>query len=263
MKKLTGFLFATVITMLFAACGNYKEVAYFQNIDSISLAASKGLYDARIMPKDLLTITVKCTDPKASEPFNLTYGSSVNSGSYGAQSQIQYLVDNDGSIDFPVIGRLNVLSKTKREVELMIADRIAPYLAADQHPIVTVKMASFKVCIMGEVKNPGVFTVDQEKISILEAITRAGDLTIYGKRPNILLIREDITGRKETHRINLNDGDIFNSPYYYLQQNDIVYVEPNKIKARQSTIDSSISYWLGLASSTISLATLVITLTKK
>lgn len=260
MKKILGFALFIVAAFFATSCGNYKQVAYLQNIDSISLAASKGLYDARIMPKDLLTITVSTTDPKASTPFNLTYNN--GSGGSGSASLIPYLVDNDGMVNFPVVGRIKVLGLTKREAEQLVVSKIKPYLAVDENPIVTVKMASFKVCVTGEVRSPGVFTIDQEKISILEAITRAGDLTIQGKRQNILLIREQANGMKEHHRLNLNDAEIINSPYYYLQQNDIIYVEPNKIKARQATVDSSISYWLGLTSSVISLATLAITLLK-
>ncbi|MCQ2243395.1 MAG: polysaccharide biosynthesis/export family protein [Bacteroidaceae bacterium] len=265
MKKISGIVLLLIAVFFVSSCGNYKQVAYLQNIDSISLAGSKGLYDAKIMPKDLLTITVTTTDPKAAQPFNLSYNMNggVTSSGGGVGSYIPYLVDNDGMINFPLVGRIRVIGLTKREAEQLVVSKIKPYLAADENPIVTIKMASFKVCVTGEVKSPGVFTVDQEKISIIEALTRAGDLTIQGKRQNILLIREQANGMKEHHRLNLNDAEIINSPYYYLQQNDIVYVEPNKIKARQATVDSSISYWLGLTSSVISLATLAITLLKK
>lgn len=265
MKKIFGFVLALVAAIAITSCGNYKQVAYFQNIDSISLAASKGLHDARIMPKDLLTIMVTCTDPKAAQPFNLSYNQSSNGGgaSYGQNSFIPYLVDNDGCINFPILGRIHVVGLTKREIETDIAGKIRPYLAATENPIVTVSMANYSVCVTGEVKSPGVFTISNEKVSIVEALTRAGDLTIQGQRQNILLIRENSNGQKEHHRLNLNDAEIINSPYYYLQQNDIVYVEPNKIKARTATIDTSITYWLGLTSSVISLSTLLVTILKK
>lgn len=265
MKKIIGFALTLVAAFVITSCGNYKQVAYFQNIDSISLAASKGLHDARIMPKDLLTIMVTCTDPKAAMPFNLSYNQSPNGGGagYGQNSFIPYLVDNDGCINFPILGKIHVVGFTKREIERDIASRIKPYLAATENPIVTVSMSNYSICVTGEVKSPGVFTVSNEKISIIEALTRAGDLTIQGKRQNILLIRENANGQKEHHRLNLNDAEIINSPYYYLQQNDIVYVEPNKIKARTATIDTSITYWLGLTSSVISLSTLLVTILKK
>lgn len=263
MKKILGFALSIVAALAITSCGNYKQVAYFQNIDSISLAASKGLHDARIMPKDMLTIMVTTTDPKAAIPFNLSYGNGNNGGAYGSQSYIPYLVDNDGCIKFPVIGKLRIVGLTKREVENLITEKVKPYLAEDENPIVTVMMANYSVCVTGEVRNPGVFTISNEKISIIEALTKAGDLTIQGKRQNILLIREGANGQKEHHRLNLNDAELINSPYYYLKQNDIIYVEPNKIKARTATIDTSITYWLGLTSSVISLSTLLITILKK
>lgn len=265
MKKILGFVLSIVAAFAITSCGNYKQVAYFQNIDSISLAASKGLHDAKIMPKDMLTIMVTTTDPKAAIPFNLSYNQNTTSGggAYGAQSYIPYLVDNDGCIKFPVIGKLRVIGMTKREIENLITEKVKPYLADDQNPIVTVMMANYTVCVTGEVRNPGVFTISNEKVSIIEALTRAGDLTIQGQRQNILLIREGMNGQKEHHRLNLNDADLINSPYYYLKQNDIIYVEPNKIKARTATIDTSITYWLGLTSSVISLSTLLITILKK
>lgn len=264
MKKILGFVLSIVAAFAITSCGSYKQVAYFQNIDSISLAASKGLHDAKIMPKDMLTITVTTTDPKAAIPFNLSYNQSTNGsgGSYGAQSYIPYLVDNDGCIKFPVIGKLRVVGMTKREIEDLITEKVKPYLAEEENPIVTVMMANYSVCVTGEVRNPGVFTIENEKISIIEALTKAGDLTIQGKRQNILLIREGANGQKEHHRLNLNDAELINSPFYYLKQNDIIYVEPNKIKARTATIDTSITYWLGLTSSVISLSTLLITILK-
>ena len=264
MKKILVYALSLVAAIAITSCGNYKQVAYFQNIDSISLAASKGLHDARIMPKDMLTIMVTCTDPKAAQPFNLSYSQNSNyGGSYGASSYIPYLVDNDGCINFPVLGKIHVVGLTKREVENDIVKRIKPYLAEDENPIVTVTMSNYSVCVTGEVRSPGVITAANEKLTIIEALTRAGDLTIQGKRPNILLIRERADGQKEHHRLNLNDAEIINSPYYYLQQNDIIYVEPNKIKARTATVDTSVTYWLGLTSSVISLSTLLITILKK
>lgn len=265
MKKIFGFILPLVAILAITSCGSYKQVTYFQNIDSISLAASKGLHETKIMPKDLLTITVSTTDPRVSEPFNLTYntGAANSGGSYGVQSRIPFLVDNDGCIKFPIIGTIRVVGLTKREIENHITERIKPYLAEGENPIVTVTMSNYKICVTGEVRNPGVFTIDNEKVSIIEALTRAGDLTIQGQRQNILLIRENANGQKEHHRLNLNDADIINSPYYYLKQNDIIYVEPNKIKARTATIDTSVTYWLGLTSSVISLSTLLVTILKK
>lgn len=265
MRKNLFFIVFAVLCMTLGSCGNSKQIAYFQNADSLNYAASKGLFDAKIMPKDLLTITVSTTDPKAATPFNLSVTNTLNATGYlstGAGSLQTYLVDNDGFINFPVVGQLKVGGMTKRQCENYIRDKILPYMSKTENPIVTVKMASFKVTVAGEVKAPGVFNVDQEKISVIEALARAGDLTIYGKRGNVLLIREDATGEKSVHRLNLNDANLINSPYYYLQQNDYLYVEPNSVQAKNSAIGSSTTIWISVVSILTSVASLVVNVLK-
>lgn len=261
MKRLLYFNFFVALCLILGSCGSSKNIAYFKNADSLRYAASKGLFDAKIMPKDLLTITVSTTNPKAATPFNLSVTNTLNSTGLlnsGAGSLQTYLVDNEGYINFPVVGRLNVGGMTKRQCEDYICSKIAPYMAATENPIVTVKMASFKVSVSGEVKSPGIFYVDQEKINVLEALARAGDLTIYGRRENVLLIREDDKGNKTFHRLNLNDANLINSDYYYLQQNDILYVEPNSVQAKNSTIGSSITIWFSVVSILTSIASLMV-----
>lgn len=265
MRKNFFFIVFAVLCMTLGSCGSSKQIAYFQNADSLNYAASKGLFDAKIMPKDLLTITVSTTDPKAATPFNLSVTNTLNATGYlstGAGSLQTYLVDNDGFINFPVVGQLKVGGMTKRQCENYIRDKILPYMSKTENPIVTVKMASFKVTVAGEVKAPGVFNVDQEKISVIEALARAGDLTIYGKRGNVLLIREDATGEKSVHRLNLNDANLINSPYYYLQQNDYLYVEPNSVQAKNSAIGSSTTIWISVVSILTSVASLVVNVLK-
>lgn len=265
MRKNLFFIVFAVLCMTLGSCGSSKQIAYFQNADSLSYAASKGLFDAKIMPKDLLTITVSTTDPKAATPFNLSVTNTLNATGYlstGAGSLQTYLVDNDGFINFPVVGQLKVGGMTKRQCENYIRDKILPYMSKTENPIVTVKMASFKVTVAGEVKAPGVFNVDQEKISVIEALARAGDLTIYGKRGNVLLIREDATGEKSVHRLNLNDANLINSPYYYLQQNDYLYVEPNSVQAKNSAIGSSTTIWISVVSILTSVASLGVNVLK-
>ena len=144
----------------------------------------------------------------------------------------------------------------------MIHDKIKPYLNASENPVVTVRMSNYKISVLGEVNRPGMFVVGNEKINILEALAQAGDLTIYGVRNNVKLIRENEKGKKEIHTLNLNDADIISSPYYYLQQNDIVYVEPNKVKARNSSVGQTTSLWITGTSILISLATLLYTILK-
>jgi polysaccharide export outer membrane protein len=246
---------------LFASCGSTKDVAYLQNSEEIDFARSEYLYDARIMPKDVLTITVNTVNPEAAAPFNLTVPTSFNNQTRSTYSQpiLQtYLVDNQGFIDYPVIGRLEVGGLTKSMCEKLLHDKIQPYLNAAENPVVTVRMSNYKISVLGEVNRPGMFTVDNEKINILEALAKAGDLTIYGVRNKVKLIREDAKGRKEIHTINLNDANIINSPYYYLQQNDIVYVEPNNVKAQNSKIGQTTTLWFSATSILVSLTSLLV-----
>lgn len=261
MKKF--FLPIVVLTMvvLLGSCSSGKDVPYFQNIDEISLAGSKGLYDAKIMPKDMLTITVSTTDPAAAAPFNLSVGNTVGvSGqlSNGGGNLQGYLVDNDGNINFPVIGHMHVQGMTKSQCQDMIREKLLPYMAATENPIVTVRMSSYRVTVTGEVNRPGVIPVSTEKMSIVEALAQAGDLTVYGKRDNIMLIREDETGQKKMVRLNMNDANLINSPYYYLQQNDIIYVQPNSVKAKNAGIGPSTTLWFSFIGIVTSISSLLV-----
>lgn len=262
MKKLIFPIVILVLTLTLFSCGSMKKFAYYQNIDTQDLTGSKGLYDAKIMPKDGLSISVNCTDPRAAAPFNLNASVTSADGTVANASASEYLVDNNGYINFPVIGMIKVAGLSKRQCEELIHDRIKPYMAEKETPIVTVRMSSFKVCVYGEVASPGEITVADEKISLPEALARSGDLTIYGKRDNILLIREDATGQKSAHRLDLTDANIINSPFYYLQQNDQIYVEPNNTKKRNSTIGTSTTLWVTGVSTLTSLATLIVTITR-
>ncbi|AGB29592.1 MULTISPECIES: polysaccharide biosynthesis/export family protein [Prevotellaceae] len=266
MKKLLIPFVLLAVIMAMGSCSGSKKVAYFQNIDSISLAASRGLYDAKIMPKDELTITVLTTNPEASAPFNLTVSNTVGTSgqlSTSVGSLQGYLVDNNGDINFPVLGKLHVGGLTKTQTEDMILSKVRPYLNAKENPIVTVRMSSYRVTVIGEVGAPKVVPVTTEKMSIIEALAYSGDLTIYGKRGNVLLIREDANGEKKAHRLNLNDGNLFNSPYYYLQQNDIIYVEPNSVKAKNSAIGSSTTIWFSFIGIVTSVASLLVNILRK
>ena len=265
MKKLiSAVVVALTMVLVLSSCGSAKQVAYFQNIDSLNLSASKMLYEAHIMPKDQLSIIVKTTNETASEPFNILMKSGMsNMGGKSGQNLQSYLVDNKGDIDFPVIGKIHVQGLTSRECEDLIRSKVRPYLAETEHPLVTVRLGSFRVVVTGEVGSPGVVTVPYEKMSIVEALAQSGDLGLQGKRKNVLLIRESATGQKFAHRIDLTDANIINSPYFYLQQNDIIYVEPNGAKKGTAGLSNSVTFWIGLVSSIISLATLCVTFIKK
>jgi polysaccharide export outer membrane protein len=249
-----------LVTVLLTSCGSVKNVAYLQNSDAVDLSESRVLYDALIMTKDQITISVNTTTPEVSLPFNLLLQNAyqqARSISTSGGTLMPYLVDNDGYINFPILGSLKVAGLTKSECERMILEKIRPYMAATENPVVTVTMFSYSISVLGEVSRPGSYQVGREKISILEALAQAGDLTIYGVRDRVKLIREDATGQKEIHVLNLNDANIINSPYYYLQQNDIVYVEPNKVKARNSSVGATTSLWFTATSIVISLASLL------
>ena len=261
MKKLFIPIVIMTIVLLLNACSSAKQITYFQNIDSISLAASKGLFDARIMPKDLLTITVVASDPSTSKPFNLSIQNTLSADgrlSTSTGSLLPYLVDNNGNIDFPVVGTIHVAGLTKDQCEELIKEKVKPYLSESENPVVTVSMSSYRVTVAGEVTSPKVVPVTTEKMSVLEALAQAGDLSIYGRRDNVLLIRENADGQKEAHRLNLNDANIISSPYYYVQQNDYIYVEPNKVKAKNSAIGQSTTLWFSFVSILTSVASLVV-----
>lgn len=265
MKKLFFPIVIMTIVLLLNSCTSAKQVSYFQNIDSISLAASKGLYDAHIMPKDQLTITVVTSDPSTSQPFNLSIQNTLSADgrlNSSSGSLLSYLVDNNGDIDFPVVGTIHVAGLTKNQCEELIKSKIKPYLAESEAPVVTVSMSSYRVTVAGEVASPKVVPVTTEKMSVLEALAQAGDLSIYGRRDNVLLIRENADGQKEAHRLNLNDANIINSPYYYVQQNDYIYVEPNKVKAKNSAIGQSTTLWFSFVSILTSVASLVVNIVR-
>lgn len=251
--------------LLLSSCGTVKNVAYLQNSDSINFDNSRFLYDARIMPKDQITISVNTTTPEASLPFNLLLQNEYSQGrtmASGGGTLMPYLVDNEGYINYPIIGRLKVGGLTKSEAEKLVVEKIRPYMAETENPVVTVTMASYSVSVLGEVARPGSFQVSREKITILEALAQAGDLTIYGVRDKVKLIREDATGKKQIVTLNLNDANIVNSPYYYLQQNDVVYVEPNNVKAQNSKVGQTTTLWFSATSILISLTSLLYNILK-
>lgn len=238
-----------------------RHYTYFQNIDTLDLSASRGLPDVKIMPKDELTIIVKTTNLDAAEPFNL-FGQNSGLLTGNNYNNIKgYLVDNDGDINFPVIGKIHVGGLTKTECENLIRERIAPYLAKTENPVVICRMSSFHVTLIGETGSK-VIEVPTEKINIVDALAEGGDLGLYGKRTNVLLVREDSTGEKHIHRYNLNDGRIFTDPYYYLQQNDIVYVQPTKQKTVQSSMGSWTTLWVTILGWMTSVASIVLAIVK-
>ena len=264
LSNLPKFTATIGIIIALASCTSYKEVPYFQNIDQATLSEVQALYDARIMPKDILTITVNTTDPQVSAPFNLiaqTPNNSNSSANTTTQASLQqYLVNNNGEIDFPVLGTLKIGGLTKNQAEAMIREKLKPYIK--ETPVVTVRMIDFKIAVIGEVNHPGQFTITKEKVNILEALALAGDMTVWGVRNDVILVREDAQGKKEYQHLNLNDANVIQSPYYQLQQNDILYVKPNKTKAKNSDIGNSTTLWFSATSILVSLASLLYNILK-
>ena len=253
MKQMKAQLFIFMAITLLTSCSSTKKVAYLENSSSVTLSEIGQIYVARIKPHDELTIVVNTLTPSAAAPFNKTIPTTISSSNTNLttqQSLQTYLVDDEGNINFPIVGTVKVGGLTKTELEHLLLEKISPYLEATENPMVTVRLSG------------GRFDITNEKVNIFEALASAGDMTIYGVRDRVKLIREDGNGKKTIYILNLNDANIVNSPYYYLQQNDIVYVEPNKAKAQNSEIGSMTTLWFSATSILVSIATLVISLLK-
>ena len=261
-KKFLPFYLFTLL--LLTSCVSTKKVNYFENKDEINTVLSKTLYDAKIMPKDILQIQVFSMTPEAAAPFNLLKltGSSTTTSTTGQGTIYDYLVDNDGNIEYPVLGTIHLGGLGKTEAEQIIKSKIQPYLAENENIVVHVRMMNYKYAVLGSVGKPGVFTTQNEKVSILEAIAQAGDLTTFAYRDRIFLIREGADGQKEFHQLDINDANIISSPYYYLQQNDVIYVEQQKIATRNAYFSANTSIFLTITSALTSIATLILALSK-
>ena len=210
----------------------------------------------QIKSNDLLTIIVSAENAASVQPFNLQVVSTPNTGEItqvSGQQQLQtYLVDNEGNIEFPVLGTINVAGLSRKELSELLENRISKYV---QNPIVNVRIANFQVTVLGEVNRPGTFTIPDENLTLNKALGFAGDLTIYGKRNNILIIREGEEGKAYEY-VDLTDSEILSSPYYYLEQNDVVYVEPNYAQKQAAAYNRNSSVYISIASIIISLAIL-------
>lgn len=265
-QKFTDGVVIILIAALVSSCGSSEKIAYLQGTETMSaeeFAVATTLYDARIMPKDLLTIIVSTTDPEASRPFNLVTPT-ISQGlttTAGYQGQLQtYLVDNNGGVKLPVIGEVNLKGLTKSEAEKRIVGMLKPFLKED--PVVTVRFVNYKISVIGEVGRPNTFTIQNEKVNLFEALAMAGDMTIWGRRDNVKILREEADGSKRVITMNMNDPNVIFHPDFYLRQNDVVYVEPNKVKAKNSEIGSATGIWLSATSIMISVATLLINVLK-
>lgn len=260
--KIQNCVFLCLIAFL-ASCSAPKEVLYLQDIASIKEENIDKNYEVIIHKDDLLAILVNSKDPELALPFNMpvvTY--QIGAQTTAQQRLLGYLVDQNGDIDFPILGKIHVEGLTRMQVTELIKQKL---MSEDliKDPIVTVQFLNFKVSVMGEVTRPGTFDISGDRITLLEALSMAGDLTIYGRRDRIAVIREK-DGKRRILYHDLRSSDIFQSPCYYLQQNDIVYVEPNKAKTGQSRINSnnSVGVWLSAVSVLASITSLMVTMFK-
>lgn len=248
--RLLKCIVGTLMLAGLVSCGSVKKTVYFQDIEEGTEQVIPQAYEVKIHKDDLLSIVVSSSNPELATPFNkpLVSQQVEASSAVGRQTILGYLVDVQGQIDFPILGELYVEGLTRNQLQELIKIQLIEkgYI---NDPIVTVQFLNFKVSVMGEVSRPGSFTINGDRVTLLEALSMAGDLTIYGKRNRVAVIREEGGVRKVKYH-DLRTARLFESPYYYLQQNDIVYVEPNKRKSQQSEINqnNSVGVWVSIAS---------------
>lgn len=261
-KKSTAFRHLIVVSILSSfvfSCASKKDVVYFQDTQDYETMISDNSYSYKFKVDDLLSINVSTLDPEASIPFNLLTGPpSQQGGGFGQVQQIDYIVNKEGNIDFPVLGPVNILGLTPKETKELLKEKLKIYL---KNPIINIRLQNFTVTILGQVNRPGTYQVNGEQITILEALGLAGDLGIKGTRENVLVIR-DFNGTKVSQRVDLTKKETLNSPVYYLTQNDVIYVEPNKSAITSSSLDNRASIAISLASLLITSTVIILTQTK-
>lgn len=268
---------ALMCAVLATSCSTPKNITYFPGLTSGTIVdADKNNY-ITVRPEDKLSIVVSTQDPALSSLFNLvttqnnlnnlTQGGMIGATSGNGNGQVSYYsVDPAGDINFPVVGKINIAGLTRYQVaEKITAELTSRDLVKD--PIVTVEFANTHIAVLGEVKSPGMYSFNEDHLTIIDAIANAGDLTINGVRENILVMRDLGNGRQEAYRVNLlNMDELASSPVYYLQQDDVIYVEPNDKVKRETTPNGNSpftpSFWLSIGSVAITVATLIITLTR-
>lgn len=271
MNRLYKSIVFLLSVSLFASCASTSRIAYLQDASEYS---DRGVFVSdskiRIQPKDQISIIVNSQDPELSLLFNLPYsgqriGASVASSIGYTQGVCGYTVDSEGYIDFPVIGKVKIAGLTREEVACKIKQTLKDTNQL-QESVVTVDYMNLAISVLGEVAKPGRYNIDRDDITILDALSRAGDLTIFGVRNNVLVIRNE-NEQEKIYSVDLSSTyDLFSSPVYHLRQNDVVYVQPNSKKAGESTVNGnnvrSASFWISISSLAASVATVVINAVK-
>lgn len=240
-----------VVIIMMTSCVSKRKITRFQ-YDSINQSMVSNDYKTIFKPDDLLQITISAQDLKSVVPFNLpAVNFSATTGRAVAQPlQQQYLVDSKGRIDFPILGMIEVGGRSREEVIAEFKKKLDPDYV--KNPTINILISNFSITVTGDVQRPGTFTIPNERITLLEALGLAGDINISGKRDNILILREEL-GKKKTYRVNLLSNELFTSPVYYLQQNDMVYIEPNNAKAQSAAFNQNTGLWVSIGSILISL----------
>lgn len=250
---LKSIIFSFFILLFVSSCVPKKEVVYLQEIEKLTTNQVTN-YEPLIKSDDVLFIHVITLDPKAAEPFNIGQNEGGVAANAMQMQRMTYLVNNEGFIQFPILGELKVSGLTRNELISLLKSKLSNYV---KDPVINLRIINYKVSVAGEVNNPGTFTISSERITVLEALAMAGDMTLFGKRENVLIVREN-QGVKTTARLDITNPEIIHSPYYYLSQNDLVYVEPNKRKINSTAIGPNILAGisiLGFALTTIILLT--------
>lgn len=269
--KLNHLLCALACLALINSCSTSKEnnLPYFKNLAQSESGAMpvSGDHEIRLVPDDELVITITSSVREATSMYNVPLGNPATRGDVNAQGSVRlltYIVDKQGNIELPVIGTMHVAGLTTEQVQTRIKEYVSKTV---KDPYVRVELLNFTVNVMGEVRSPRQLTVNRKKITVLDALAAAGDLTEYARRDNVLVIRRNESGQSVYHRINLNDTQLFASPVFYLQQDDIVYVEPNEIKSDNSKYNQNNAYKLTVVSTVVSaasvIASMIIALTVK
>ena len=241
-----------VLVFLLVSCASKKDMIYYQDVDTLGSKEKSNSYEIKIQPDDLLLISVYAEDPEIAKSFSMNTTTATAAG--GAEGS-SYLVDANGFINFPTLGKLKVSGLSRTEVLQLLDDRISKYI---KKPIISLRITNFKISVQGEVIAPGSYPIASERITLIEALSLAGDLSVYGKRDTILIIRE-VDGVKTFNRVDITKSGFMNTPFYYLAQNDVVYVEPNQNKINAAAVNPSIGLVFSVISILITLTTLIIT----
>lgn len=253
--KICSFLWVLVVLTM-TSCASKKGFLYLQSTAASTATESVFSYETTIQPDDVLLLLIASENAEVSAPYNLKAYSILNTteaGAIGREQMQTYIVDKQGQIDFPLLGMIKVGGLTKAQAIALLKDKLKDHV---KDAVINLRIINYKVTVLGEVNRPGAITISSERITLLEALGMAGDLTIYGNRKNLLIVRE-VDGVKTMNRVDITQSDFLTSPFYYLTQNDVVYVEPNKTRINSSVIGPNVTVGISIVSLIITVIVLV------